>query len=57
MGWIIATRNPTNRKLVIIHDGNEPDEIAEFETEGDAHMAAAEIPMCRAWDWTIVEVN
>jgi hypothetical protein len=56
MGWIITTRNPRTKKLVIITDGNDPDDFAEFHTEGDAAACAIAVPLCAAWGYETVEV-
>jgi hypothetical protein len=56
MGWIITTRNPKTKKLVIITDGDEADDFAEFSTEGEANAVAMAVPLCEAWGYNAVEV-
>jgi hypothetical protein len=56
MGWIIVTRNPRSKKLVIIHN-DELDDFVEFGTESEANAVAMAIPVCEAWGFEAVEVN
>lgn len=56
MGFIIVTRNPGNKKLVVIA-ANDQDDVAEFETESEATKAADETTVCRAWGYQLVGVD
>lgn len=53
VSYAILARNPSNQRLVAIHDGDE--NVAEFETFGKAVEATEYIPVCRAWPYVIVE--
>lgn len=54
MGYLIATRNPRTKKLVIITEG-EGDDVAEFETEEAASDAASNTTICKAWGYELIE--
>ena len=56
MGYIIVTRNPRSKKLVII-TGEDAETVAEFETESDANAVAMTVPICEAWGHQTVEVT
>jgi hypothetical protein len=56
MSYVIVTRNPSNGKLIPITEG-EGDDVAEFETEGQALAAAANTTVCMAWGYQIVDVG
>ncbi len=52
--FIIAARNPTTNKLLIIADGDS-DDPAEYATEALAHRDAENIPCCQAWGYHVLE--
>lgn len=61
--FIITTRNPGTRKLVIIKNGSpegderfDEDDPAEFETEDEAHAVAGEHTLLQAWGYDVIEV-
>jgi hypothetical protein len=54
MTFIITTRNPRTRKLVVVMD--DDDEVAEYETEEKAAEVARRVPVCEAWGFEIIEV-
>lgn len=56
MSFIIVTRNPRNKKLVVITDGDELDDFAEFGSESDASAVASAIPVCVAWGYDVIEI-
>lgn len=56
MGFIIVTRNPRNKKLVIV-TGEDDETVAEFETEGEARAVAMAVPVCEAWGYEAVEIS
>lgn len=56
MGFVILTRNPSNRKLIAIVDGDE-DNVAEFETEEAAIEAAHETTVCKAWGYQVLAIE
>lgn len=53
--YIIATRNPTTKKLLIVVD--KADDVAEFESEDAAFETAQTIAVCRAWGAEILPVG
>lgn len=58
--WIVATRNPRTRRIVIMHEGKRDDdfdEIAEYPTEEAARQAAERTTVCRAWGYETLEVT
>jgi hypothetical protein len=55
MSYIIVTRNPHTRRLVVV-TGEDAETIAEFETESDANAVAMAVPICEAWGYEAVEV-
>jgi hypothetical protein len=55
MTFIITTRNPKSKKLLIITNEDD-DYAAEFETEPEAMEAAHETTLCKAWGCEVVEV-
>ena len=60
MSYIIVTRNPRSKQLVVILNGNIDDNDAipeEFETMVDAEKTASDIPMCRAWGFEILRIT
>jgi hypothetical protein len=56
MGYVLITRNPSNKKLVAIVD-NDGDAIAEFSTEDAATEAAHNTTLCKAWGYEIIHVD
>lgn len=57
MGFIVLTRNPSNGAMIAITDSDINDKLAEFATEAEASDAAANVPVCRAWGYQIIEVE
>lgn len=60
MTYIIVIRNPNNKRLFVISDGdvdgdNPP--AMEYETHEAAIEGADKVPICRAWEFDIVEVD
>lgn len=55
MGWIIVTRNPRTRKLIVVTE-DDCETVAEFATEAAASDAAIGVPVCRAWNYEAIEV-
>ncbi len=56
MSYIIVSRNPRNKKLVII-TGEDEETVAEFATESEACAVAMAVPVCEAWGYQAVEVS
>lgn len=56
MGWIVVSRNPRTKTLVIV-TGDDNETPAEFETESDACAVALAVPICSAWGFEAVEVS
>lgn len=56
MGYILVTRNPRSKKLVII-TGEDDETVAEFATESEANAVAMAVPVCEAWGYEAVEVS
>lgn len=56
MGFIIVSRNPRTKNLVIVTDG-EDNVPAECKTEEEAIDAAHNTTICKAWGYEIVEVS
>lgn len=57
MSFIILTRNPKTRRLLIITDESGSDAPKEFETEDAAIDTAITIKACAAWGFKIAEVH
>lgn len=60
MSYIIVTRNPSNKHLLVINNGSDDegvDFVLEFQSEGDARLTANNVPCCEAWGYEIVEVT
>jgi len=58
MSFIIAVRNPSNKKILIIEEGDsDSSNIAEFPTEIAASDATVNISICRSWGYQIIEVD
>jgi hypothetical protein len=55
MSYIIVTRNPRVKKLVIVTDGDD-NVPAEFATEREALDAAGNTTICKAWGYDIIEI-
>ena len=55
MSYILVSRNPRTKKLVIITDG-EDNIPFEFERREDAVTAADCTMICKAWSYEIVEI-
>jgi hypothetical protein len=53
--FLVATRNPSTRKILILAD--EEGDPAEFNTEDDALATAGENACCRAWGSDVVLVD
>lgn len=56
MGFILVTRNPSTKSLVVITEENS-EAPAEFETESDANAVAMAVPVCEAWGFQAIEVS
>lgn len=56
MSFVVLTRNPRSKRLVIIVNG-DPDDIAEFKTRAEAEVAARNTTVCKAWGHEIVEID
>lgn len=56
MGYIVLTRNPSTKKLIVIMN-DDHEEIAEFPTENEAIDAVVRSKLCSAWDYEVVEVG
>lgn len=58
MAYIITTRNPSNKRLVIItySDTRDNERVAEYKTERAARKVADNQVVCKAWGYEIVEV-
>jgi hypothetical protein len=56
MGYILVTRNPSSKRLVIITSDDDKT-IAEFVTESEANAVAMAIPVCEAWGYQAVEIT
>jgi hypothetical protein len=52
--YIIATRNPRTKRLVLVVDDDE--NVAEFESEQEAIDAADNTTICKAWGYELIEV-
>jgi len=59
ISYIIVTRNPTSKKLIVIEDGTVTgsSSIAEFSTEEKAYEVAYFSSICRAWGCEIIPVD
>jgi hypothetical protein len=57
VSFIILTRNPGTRKLLIISLEPGSDAPSEYETEDEAFTQAAHIAVCDAWGFEIVELT
>ena len=62
VSYIIVTRNPTSKKLMIIEEADPAAQyngavIAEFATEDEAYEHAETLPVCRAWGAEIVPLG
>jgi hypothetical protein len=55
MSFILVTRNPRNKKLVIVTDGDD-NVPAEFKSEIEASDAASETTICKAWGYDVIEI-
>lgn len=55
MSFIIVTRNPRTKNLVIVTDG-EDNVPAECATEAEAIESAHNTTICKAWGYDIIEV-
>jgi len=55
MGYILVSRNPRTKKLVVV-TGEDEETAAEFETESDANAVALAVPICTAWGFQAIEV-
>lgn len=55
MSFILTTRNPRSKKLVVIVENDEGDP-AEFKTMAEAIAAAGDTTLCKAWGYDIVEI-
>lgn len=55
MSFILATRNPSNDKLVILTEENG--DPTEFKTEDEAEAAAQTLKMFWAWGHMVVEIE
>lgn len=56
MGYIVVTRNPKNRKLIVVRD-TDTEDPEEFETEDAAATAADGMMVCRAWGYQVLEIE
>lgn len=56
MSYILLTRNPRVKKLVIVTDGDD-NVPAEFESWDEARAAADNTTICKAWGYEIIEVD
>lgn len=56
MGYILVTRNPRTKSLVVI-TRDDSDAPAEFATESEANAVAMAVPVCEAWGYQAVEVD
>jgi len=58
MSYIVVTRNPSNKRLIVITntDDRENDLIAEFPDEAAAHEMAVKQIVCSAWGYDVLEV-
>lgn len=54
--FIVVTRNPLNKKVVVITKGDDDDLVAEYATEDEAIEMADQQVLCRAWGYRILEV-
>lgn len=61
MGYIIIGRNPNSKRLIVVEkeDAARPDvqEIAEYDTEGEAEKVAQRMPIFKVWPYQVVEVE
>ena len=57
MNFMIVTRNPNGKGLLTIMTGEDCEEIAQYETEGEAIEAAENQILCEAWGYQIVELE
>jgi hypothetical protein len=56
VSYVVLVRNPSNGKVLIIREDDESDDAALYETEREAERAALDdIPICRAWPYSVVE--
>jgi hypothetical protein len=58
--YIIVTRNPTSKRLVVIEEAADTGDcavISEFDTEDEAYLHAEAIPICRAWGAEVLPVG
>ena len=55
ISYIIATRNPTNKKLIIIE--NDDGDVVEFSTEDEAFEASKKTTVCKAWGAEILPLE
>jgi hypothetical protein len=56
MSYIIVSRNLSCNKLLVIVDGEDGEDVAEFATKEAAEQAAENTMCCRAWGYEILEV-
>jgi len=53
--YIVVSRNPNSKRLVIISD--DDDTILEFNSEDEAYAAAKKVACCRAWGAECVPID
>lgn len=56
MSFIIVTRNPKTKRLVVIADGDD-ERPAEFDSYESAIRAAIDTPVCQAWSYQIIAID
>lgn len=56
MGYIVVTRNPRTKTLIVITDF-DGEEVAEFDHKDRATEAADGTTVCKAWGYQIVEID
>lgn len=57
MSYILVTRNPRSKRLVIITDDPGTDIPTEFKTHVEAEACAAGQKICTAWGYEVLEVK
>ena len=53
--FIVVSRNPSNKRILFVSD--EEGEPMVFQSESEAESAGHTAPICRAWGYSIIELE